>query len=76
MKTYAAVGGVGALVIITILAIYALVVAIGAAVLSWAWNLVVPSTFNGPTLEFFPAVALIVVFIVIRSFLLDGGTKA
>lgn len=76
MKTYAALGGVGVLVVIVILAVYAAVVAIGAAVLSWAWNLVVPSTFGGPTLEFLPAVALIVVFIVIRNFLFGGGSKA
>lgn len=70
MKTLSLIFGVGALII----ALYAAIIAIGAAVLSWAWNLVVPPVFGGPVLEFAPAAALIVVFIVIRNFLFGGGS--
>lgn len=52
------------------------IIALFAAVLSWAWNLVVPSTFGGPTLDFGAAFALLIVFMVIRTFLFGGrGSK-
>lgn len=71
-KGTAAVAVVG--VIALIVAVYAVVIAIGAAVLSWGWNLVVPVTFGGPTLDFGAAYALLVVFAVVRSFLFGSAT--
>lgn len=71
-KGTAAVAVVG--VFALIIAVYAVVLALGAAILSWGWNLVVPTTFGGPTLDFGAAYALLVVFAVIRSFLFGGFT--
>lgn len=75
MKTAAALGGTGLALVAFLIAIYAVIIAISAAVLSWAWNLVVPETFGGPTLEFVPAAALIIVFLVIRNILFGGGSS-
>lgn len=67
-----AVAGLFALVV----AVWAVVLGIGALILTWAWNLVVPSTFGGPTLDFGAAYALLIVFAVIRTFLFGGrGSK-
>lgn len=63
-----AIAGVFALVI----AVYAVVLGIGAFILTWAWNLVIPSTFGGPELNFGAAFALLVVFAVLRTFLFGG----
>lgn len=67
--------GIGAAAIALVIALYAIVLAIGAAILSWGWNLVVPSTFGGPTLDFGAAFALLVVFAVLRAFLFGGGVR-
>lgn len=71
-KGTAAVAIVG--VFALIFALYVLVISVGALVLSWGWNLVVPSTFGGPTLDFGGAFALLTVVAVIRSFLFGGIT--
>lgn len=62
-------------VLALIIAVYAIVIGIGAFVLTWGWNLVVPSTFGGPTLDFGAAFALLVVFAVIRTFLFGSGVS-
>ncbi len=67
--------GIGVAAIALVIAIYAIVLAIGAAILSWGWNLVVPSTFGGPTLDFGAAFALLVVLAIIRAFLFGGGVS-
>lgn len=66
---------VAILAIAGVLALYGIVIGIGAFVLSWAWNLVIPSTFNGPVLDFGAAFALIVIIVVIRGFF-GGGSKS
>lgn len=59
-----------------IVALWAAITAVTAFVLAWAWNLVVPTTFNGPTLDFGAAFALLIVFMVIRAFLFGSrGSK-
>lgn len=70
-KSYTGLAALG--IIALIIAVWAAVLAVGALVLSWAWNLVVPSTFNGPTLDFGAAYALLIVFVILRSFLFGGG---
>jgi disulfide bond formation protein DsbB len=67
--------GLGLAAIAVVIAIYALVLGIGAAILSWGWNLVVPATFGGPTLDFGAAFALLVVLAVIRAFLFGSGVN-
>ena len=71
-KATAGVAVVGVIALIVV--VYAVVIGIGAAILTWGWNLVVPSVFGGPTLDFGAAYALLVVFAVIRTFLFGGGT--
>lgn len=70
-KSYTGLAALG--IIALIIAVWAAVLAVGALILSWAWNLVVPSTFNGPTLDFGAAYALLIVFVILRSFLFGGG---
>ena len=72
-------GGAGCLAVVGIIALviglWAAITAITAAVLSWAWNLVVPSTFGGPTLDFGAAFALVLVVSIIGR-LLFGSRSA
>jgi hypothetical protein len=43
---------------------------VGSLAFMWSWNLVIPSTFGGPTLDFGAAFALLVVLTVFRVFLM------
>lgn len=75
-KATAGVVGVIALIVVVYVVVYAVVIGIGAAILTWGWNLVVPSVFGGPTLDFGAAYALLVVFAVIRTFLFGGFRRS
>lgn len=67
-----AVIGVIALVVGVLLAWTAVI----ALVLSWAWNLVVPSVFGGPTLDFGAAFALVFVLNIIGRLLFGVRTSS
>jgi hypothetical protein len=43
---------------------------VGSLAFMWSWNLVIPSTFGGPTLDFGAAFALLIVLSVFRVFLM------
>lgn len=46
-----------------------------ALVLTWAWNLVVPSIFGGPVLDFGAAFALVVVLSIVGRLLFGGRSS-
>ena len=46
-----------------------------ALILTWAWNLVVPTTFGGPTLDFGAAFALVIVLSIIGRLLFGGRSS-
>lgn len=73
MRTFALV--VGAIAIF--LAVFFAVTALVALIFSIAWNAVVPAVFNGPTLDFWQAFALVFVLNIIGNLLFrrsDGAT--
>ena len=55
--------GVAAVVLIVV-AVF-LLIGLQALILSWAWGLVIPSVFGGPTLDIGAAFALMIVLYVI-----------
>lgn len=55
-----------------VIALYAIVLGIGAFILTWAWGLVMVPVFGLPALDFGAAFALLVVLAVIRAFLFGG----
>ena len=56
-----------------VLALWLGILATLAFILTWAWNLVVPTTFGGPVLDFGAAFALVVVLSIIGNFFRGGG---
>jgi hypothetical protein len=61
--------------IAAVVALWLGILAVLAFILTWAWNLVVPTTFGGPVLDFGAAFALVVVLSVIGNFFRGGGSK-
>lgn len=66
---------VGLAAIAVVVLVFLGIVAVEAAILSWAWNLVVPSTFNGPFLDFGAAFALVLVVSILGR-LLFGAARS
>lgn len=57
------------------LAIFLVWTGVIALILTWAWNLVVPSVFGGPVLDFGAAFALVVVLSIIGRLLFGGRSS-
>lgn len=79
-RTKTVSGGAGCLavvgVIAVIVALWAAITAVTALILAWAWNLVVPSTFGGPTLDFGAAFALVLVVSILGRLLFGGRSSS
>jgi len=78
-RTKTVSGGMGCLaitgLIALVVAVWAAITALTAFVLAWAWNLVVPSTFGGPTLDFGAAFALVLVVSILGRLLFGGRSS-
>ncbi len=59
-----------------IIAVAIVLIGVVALVFSWAWNLVVPVTFNGPVITFPAAFGLVMVLGIIGSLLFGGRGKS
>lgn len=67
--------GLGVGMVALIIALYAVFIAVLAAIVSWAWNLVVPTLVAGAPLLTFPmAFALIVLIVILKAVLFSGNT--
>lgn len=62
-------------VIAILIAVWAAWVAVISLVFMWAWNLVVPAVFGGPTLDFGAAFALMLVTSIIGRLLFGGRSS-